>query len=707
MASLIVVNGNSGHNTANGAAVLTLNTNSSVSDPISNGTVVAYDPNEYRRHTHIDHIFEIPDTYIGSTEKIQRMERTLDLTDMANPCFIQELVNLPEGCERIFLEILSNSGDNVQDSREKNFPIGKISIQMDRQVITIRNNGIPIPVIIHPKEDIYTPELTFGHLLTSKRYDQSEAKKVAGRNGYGAKLCNIFSTKFTARVGDPYNGLQYYQQWGKKLDLDGPSVITEYHGEPFVEISYQMDFQRFGYTEYPDEAFRIFARHAADVALTCKVPVYFNKQLLPVQDIAIYAKWFLNDQSEATGDQPRDVMKNHLVHYEWPRGTLLVKKKGRMVPVNDSVLPMVEMCIVDTPYQGSIFTFVNGIITRDGGVHVDSAIKALTNQLLETLNNNSTKKKDSKKETKSRSLTVNAADVKRHTTLIMSCRLVNPKFTSQMKTKLSSPRPKIIIPEFLLKKVMKWELVDRLYAELEAKLFRVMDKTGGRKSSHINIPKLEDANFAGKSDPNISHQAVLYICEGDSAKNYVTTMIAQVPDGRNTMGVLPIRGKMLNVMKAKTQRYMENKEIDEIKKALNLQEKVDYGDDTNYVKLRYGAMVILADSDVDGKHIIGLILNFFHCRFPSLLKRGYVMFMRTPIIRVKGRGQSFKFYTASEYNQWKAMTPDYMNEKKWDHKYFKGLGSSNDADIKEDLQTPRYVKCLYDELCSNPKFFNL
>ena len=541
---------------------------------------------------------------------------------------------------------------------------------------------------MHPVEGIYVPEMIFGKLLTSQNYDQSEAKTVAGRNGYGAKLCNVFSTQFIITVGDPSSGLQYTQQWANNMTVRGEPTITDYNGDPFVQIVYVMDFKRFGYDKYTEEAYRLFARHAADLALTCKVPVYFNQRLLQVQDIFTYTKWLLADDDDET---PENVMSNSIVHSEWHKSVQLIKKKNKLVPVDSSILPMIELCMVDTPDRGQILTYVNGIITRDGGVHVDSAVKALTGNILEVLNsaiNKSNKKGE--KTTKSRKLSLNAADVKRHTTIVMSCRLVNPRFTSQMKTKLSYPKPSISIAESKLKKLMSWNLLDRLHAELVAKQYKALEKTDGKKRRHIDVDKLEDANWAGTPK---SQQCALYITEGDSAMGYATTMFGLVKDGRNTMGVMPIRGKMLNVRNATFKQKIENKEIQSIKGALGLKENVDYMDDDNYKTLRYGRLVILADSDVDGKHIVGLLINFFDYWFKSLLQRGFVMFMRTPIIRA-GKGKNkLKFYTLGEYDRWKDSVPNY---KTWKPKYFKGLGTSTKGDITDDFKTPKYTNLIYD-----------
>jgi DNA topoisomerase-2 len=153
-----------------------------------------------------------------------------------------------------------------------------------------------------------------------------------------------------------------------------------------------------------------------------------------------------------------------------------------------------------------------------------------------------------------------------------------------------------------------------------------------------------------------------------------------------------MKGKPLNVMNAGPIQISKNTEIIGLKTLLGLTEGLDYTIEKNFNTLRYGYFVILDD---DGKHIIGLILNLFYCRYPSLLQRGYVLFMRTPILRANRRGlPSQKFYRDVDYQEWKNNTEDYS---KWNIKYYKGLASSNKKDIEEDYLDPRTILCFYDD----------
>ncbi len=635
----------------------------------------------YRKMTHKQHIMEITDTYVGSDEQIPRYSRLLITDEDGNLAIRDSSITLPEAVERLFIEILSNSSDNVDASRKAGIDAGAIEVNVTNTTVSVRNGGIPIPIELHADENIYVPELIFGNLLTSSNYDKEVDRTGCGRNGYGAKLVNIFSKLFSLKIGDSVRGLEYHQYWTDNMDVRHEPVITQYAGESYVEITYELDFQRFGYQQYPEEALALFARHAADTALMMKTPVYFNQTLLNYSNVRNYAKLLF-------GKDEKNIVV--LTTYD---PSVQLDKKGKPLEEN-TLLPQTELCIVDTPDNALVISSVNGMMTHEGGVHVESAYKSIVGSIIKTINDSVNKGKEvGKNNKKLPKLTL--GDLKPHLSFILVCHLPNPKFNAQTKTMLKSPVPKFEIPEKDIKRMLRWDFVARLYATLEAKQDQALAKSDGKKRRHINVTKAEDANLAG--GPR-SQECTLYVTEGKSAMGYAVNAISIVPDGRNIFGVYPMKGKPLNVMNATPMKLAENQEIKDLKEMLGLQEGVDYTVEANFKKLRYGYFVILADSDDDGKHIVGLILNIFHCRYPSLLARGYVMFLRTPILRAFFNKQSVKFYTASEYERWKVETP---NWDKWKCKYYKGLATSTEKDIKEDFESPKIVMCFYDPSAPN------
>ena len=664
---------------------------------------------DYQKLSHREQIYLRPDMYIGSDDKVPLEEWLFDLTTMK---MVKQNITFPFAIRHLFLEGLCNATDNANFSRNDGIEPGDVRIFMDKRMISIRNGGHPIPVEIHPEHGIYGPELIFGTLLTSSNY--KGVQTGIGKNGYGAKLINVFSKSFTVVVGDNIRHLKYTQTWSDNMQIRGEPQIEQYTGESYVQITYILDFLRFGYTEYPDEAFGLIARCATDASFTCKIPVVFNGITLSYPKITEYLALYFPPET------------NRLLHYEWPANTETVAgKNGLLTAKNPNAIPAIELCVIDTPHNGEVISFINGLMTKEGGVHVTAAMKTLTDGILSVLNftkkEKKTKgkgkgkkgkakakgkeekapakgKKGKGKEEKAVKLTVQ--DVRPHISVIVSCWVTNPKFTSQNKVNCTGPPVTYHIDPEFYNPICKWDLVDRLYLALEAKQFNKLTKTDGKKRRHISLSKGEDANLAGT--PGYSRQCTLYVVEGKSAMGYAVSAISLVPNGRDYIGVYPMKGKPLNVMNAPIEQISQNDEINELKKMIGLKEGIDYSIEENFNTLRYGHFVILADSDDDGKHIIGLILNLFHCRFPSLLARGFVMFLRTPILRMTKGKTSVKFYTYSEYEAWKLATPDYRT---WTPKYFKGLGTSKKEHVIDDFKTPRVVQCVYDD--QSPASFRL
>jgi DNA topoisomerase-2 len=635
---------------------------------------------EYRRLELRDHIYTICDTYIGSDQQVERDTWIYDLeTDQP----VQTTTTLPQGAERLFLEILSNAGDNALRSRAEGINPGIIQVTMDAQTVTIRNGGKPILVKINKEEKMWDPELIFGVLLTSSNYNKKKKRIGCGRNGYGAKLTSIFSKHFTVTIGDPIMKKHYFQEWRENMrDKTEPIIEDGYTGEAFTEISYTMDFERFGYDPehgYPDETFGLYARYVYDYSQNVHTTTSFNGKVFEPATPKEHGTFYF-------GDVPM------LLHYEWPEGTeVIVKRNGLQQAKDPMILPTCVLVLADTPNQGKCISFVNGMMTLEGGVHVNEALKAVSKPLLETLNGSSSgKSKKGKEEDKDKKTKLTWKDIKNHISLLLVCHLEDPQFGGQMKEKLTKPTPKFHIPDKTLAPILKWNLVLHLRAMMEDKIGKLMSKTDGKKKKHISTAKGCDANLAG--GPR-SKECILMVIEGDSAMNYAYVAQGAIENGTDLIGIMPFQGKPLNVMKASPTTIMENKEIAELKKFLGIQEFTDYTDERNFNRLRYGGLTILVDADDDGTHIKCLILLMFHCYYPSLLKRGYVSFLRTPLIRLPNNGPSF--FSEAEYKLWRENTPNYQTYGKG--RWFKGLGSSTKEEVKKDIQNPCYVKCIYDE----------
>ena len=192
---------------------------------------------------------------------------------------------------------------------------------------------------------------------------------------------------------------------------------------------------------------------------------------------------------------------------------------------------------------------------------------------------------------------------------------------------------------------------------------------GSRKSKITGIPKLDDANKAGTAH---SEKCTLIVTEGDSAKTLAIAGLSVV--GRDHYGVFPLRGKCKNVRDASVKQLTENKEFNDLKKILGLQQGKVY---TSLSELRYGRLMIMTDADNDGSHIKGLILNMIHYFWPSLLELKFLVSMVTPIIKASKGSETKSFYTDSTFRQWYG-----SGKQGWKIKYYKGLGTSTSAEAR-------------------------
>ncbi|CAM9147763.1 unnamed protein product, partial [Laminaria digitata] len=314
-------------------------------------------------------------------------------------------------------------------------------------------------------------------------------------------------------------------------------------------------------------------------------------------------------------------------------------------------------------------SYVNAICTIKGGTHVECVANQVIAKLLPVL------KRKHKAEVRWRRHLV-----KNHLCVFVNGLVENPAFNSQSKEALTSKEtafgsvPKI--SDAGLKTLEKSEIVERVLSWAKHKQNQQLNKKSGKKSSKLTgITKLDDANHAGTAR---SQDCTLILTEGDSAKTLAVSGLGVV--GRDRYGVFPLKGKLLNVREATAPQVLKNEEIQNVVKILGLKFNHDYQDTK---ALRYGHLMIMTDQDHDGSHIKGLLINFVHHYWPSLLKiDGFLQEFITPIVKVsKGeRRNERSFYTVPEYNTWKE---GHANGKGWNAKYYKGLGTSTAKEAKE------------------------
>eukprot|EP00662_Eupelagonemidae_sp_cell21_P016182 gene16182-16465_t len=196
----------------------------------------------YQKKTQLEHIILRPDTYIGSCEV--QTER-IWVWDSANLEMVLRDVTYVPGLYKIFDEILVNAADNRQRCRKQNKV--KVEINPESGFIKVWNNGEGIPVQIHKEHNIYIPDMIFGHLLTGSNYDDNEKKTTGGRNGYGAKLANIFSRKFTLETAHRESGKIFRKTWRDNMSRSEEPIVNRIPSdqEDFTAITFWPDLQKF------------------------------------------------------------------------------------------------------------------------------------------------------------------------------------------------------------------------------------------------------------------------------------------------------------------------------------------------------------------------------------------------------------------------------------------------------------------------------
>ena len=272
------------------------------------------------------------------------------------------------------------------------------------------------------------------------------------------------------------------------------------------------------------------------------------------------------------------------------------------------------------------FSFVNGIKTKNGGRHVTAWVDAVLKPVVVKLNGTG-KNAGSK-------LTIK--DVKPFFRFLIVSRVVNPEFDSQEKNELKTPVSATTITPAQVKKILSWSIKDSLKNLTDKKERKIVAKTLATQSK-IVVEGYDKANNAGKKN---SHDCSLIVCEGLSAKTFCVEGIANgIPGlpgkGRDYYGIYPLKGKLLNTQNANPTVISKNTVITDLMRILGL----EYDKPFKPEKLNYGRVIILTDADVDGIHIEGLLLNFFHTLFPCALKNTtnknpFILSMKTPLVKI-------------------------------------------------------------------------
>jgi len=555
------------------------------------------------------------------------------------------------GLHHLVYEIVDNSVDEALAG----FCNSILVIINKDNSITVRDDGRGIPVDIQKKAGKPALEVVFTVLHAGGKFGGSGYKVSGGLHGVGASVVNALSEHLEVSVFK--NGKIYNMKFERGKVIQEMTVIgdcdPEKHG---TEVHFLPDPQIFEETVYSFETLKIRLRETAFLTKALKITLRDERDEQKHESIFHYEggiKEFVTYLNKG-----KDPLYPEVIYCEGEREGVFVEVAMQH---NDS-------------YSENTYTFVNNINTPDGGSHLTGFKNALTKTLNDYAREN--------KLLKDSEPNLSGDDIREGLTTVISVKIGDPQFEGQTKQKLGNSEAQVavqgIVSEQLTYFLEQNPSVAKAICEksvlaqrARAAARRARDLTR-RKSAldGVGLPgKLVDCN---SKDPN---ECEIFIVEGDSA-------LGPAKDGRNvnTQAVLPLRGKVLNVQKARLDKIYANEEIKGMITAFGTGIKEDF----DITKLRYNKIIIMTDADVDGAHIATLMLTFIYNFMPELIKQGHVYLAQPPLFNITKNKKHYYCYSDEEYQN----VLKQIGAEGADVSRFKGLGEMDTEELAETTMDP-------------------
>ncbi|HSW54257.1 MAG TPA: DNA topoisomerase (ATP-hydrolyzing) subunit B [Ignavibacteriaceae bacterium] len=564
------------------------------------------------------------------------------------------------GLHHLVNEVVDNSIDEAMVGY-----CDRIDVQINKDgSVTVSDNGRGIPVDIHPVEKRSALEVVMTVLHAGGKFDKSSYKVSGGLHGVGVSVVNALSESLKVEV--KRDGNIYFQEYKKGIPVKPVKEIGKTkRGERGTSVTFYPDPEIFKVTEF---RFDILAERMRELA-------YLNKNIT------------INIKDERNGGEEVSYhFKGGLIEFvKYLDASRQALHKTVYIEGEKDNTP-VEIAFQYTDgYSENIFSYVNNINTHEGGTHLVGFKTALTRTL-----NNYAYKNNLIKEGK---ITLTGDDFREGLTGVLSVRVAEPQFEGQTKTKLGNSETKSAVEMLVGEKLAEFlEENPPVGKKIIEKCMRAAEaREAARKARDLSRRKnaLDNMNLPGKlADCSITdpEHCEIYIVEGDSAGGS-----AKQGRDRKFQAILPLRGKILNVEKAKLNKILENNEIRAMISAIG----AGLGAEFDHSQARYGKIILMTDADVDGSHIRTLLLTFLYRHMKDLITAGKVYIAQPPLYKIKKGKEEFYAYDENERDQiLKRLKVDGKEKKKTEEK----LEESADGAATEEKEIKGVVISRYKGL---------
>jgi DNA gyrase subunit B len=582
------------------------------------------------------------------------------------------------GLHHLVYEVVDNSIDEAMAGYCSSI---EVCIRADDSIL-VSDDGRGIPVDPHPTEKIPGVEVALTTLHAGGKFDKTSYKVSGGLHGVGVSVVNALAAWLEVEVmRDGHVWTQRFEQGLKKSDLEkgkktketGTRIVFKPDPEIFTEVQYN---------------FGTLANRLRELA-------YLNRGIRIV----------LRDEREE--ESREDEIREEEFLFEGGIVQFVEYLRGKKTPLHEEIVYVagtqedteIELALqYSDGYNQDTFTFVNNINTHEGGTHLSGFKAALTRTINVYAQKNGILKKAD--------LSLSGDDVREGLTAILSVKVMEPQFEGQTKTKLGNSEVRGIVESLVNDKLGTWleENPQDSKRIIEKAIQASRAREAARKARDLTRKRsaLETGILPGKlADCSVNDASIseLYLVEGDSAGG-----TAKMGRDRAYQAILPLRGKILNVEKARIDRILSNEEIRAIITAIG----TGIGDEFDLGSARYQKVVIMTDADVDGAHIRTLLLTFFFRQMHQLIEAGYIYIAQPPLYRVRKGKQEFYCYSEDEREEILSRLSGGKTSGSANIQRYKGLGEMNADQLWETTMNPEkrtLLRVTIDEATEAAKLF--